>query len=236
MLFLYAAPFSFAYLQLSAGTGALILVGAVQMTIILVSLISGDRPSREEWLGILLACGGFVYLVLPGISAPPLVGFLLMSLAGMAWGFYTLIGRKSSQALADTAFNFTRSLLFVALLVPFAIGGMPLSPHGVLLAIASGALASGGGYAIWYSVLPSLSPSQSAVVQLVFPLLTASAGAAFLSETITMRFAIAAAMILSGLGLVVRRRKSNHRAQQMAIETEILKDSSLIRTKATEVL
>jgi len=209
-LFLYAVCFSFAYVSLDTGTGALVLFGAVQLTIVAVSFVRGHRPARLEWAGMTLAVAGFVYLTLPGATAPPLVGFVLMALSGVAWGFYTLVGRGSRTPLADTAQNFARSvpmMLVVVAVVALAGLDFELSTRGVLLALASGGITSALGYAIWYRALGGLSPTQSAVVQLLVPVLAALGGALFVAEPLTLRLVVAGALILGGVALVTFGRK-----------------------------
>lgn len=203
MLFTYAATFSYAYITLDTGTGALILFAAVQITMIIVAMIKGDRLRMIAWSGVLLAIAGFVYLVLPGVSAPSFVGFILMSIAGIAWGVYSLIGKVSKNPIADTAMNFTRTLPFLIIMVMFALPSFELSTKGILLAVVSGAIASGIGYAIWYTALKGLSAAQAAVVQLTVPILAAIGGVVFMSEIITLRLIIAAVMILSGVAMVL---------------------------------
>lgn len=211
LLFLYAVPFSFAYVSLGAGTGALILFGAVQATMLVAALSSGERPHRVQWLGLILALGGLAYLVMPGLAAPSTVGAVLMALAGVAWGVYSLRGRGASDPRAETAGNFARS-------VPLAIGvSVAAAPHvafhaeGVLLAVASGALASGLGYVAWYAALPALSATRAASVQLAVPVLAAVGGVLFLSERITPRLILAAILILGGVGLALTRTERRRR-------------------------
>jgi len=213
MLFMYAAPFSFAYLTLGTGTGALILFGAVQITMILATILQGSKLHLLEWAGLVTAFGGFVYLVLPGVSAPPLEGFLLMSLAGVGWGLYTLRGKGSKNPLGDTAFNFVRAVPLALILLVFMIKQVQLSSTGVLLAVASGAIASGVGYTIWYMALRGLSTSQAAVVQLSVPIIAAFGGVLFVAESLTMRLTIAALLILGGIGLVVLGRNKSYQAE-----------------------
>lgn len=205
MLFLYAGAFSFAYITLDTGTGALILFGAVQLTMIFVALTKGDRLRISAWAGVLIAFSGLVYLVLPGVSAPSMIGFLLMTIAGIAWGVYTLIGKRSANPLADTALNFTKTLPFILILAIFTISNIQLSPKGVILAVMSGALASGIGYTVWYTALGGLSATQAAVVQLLVPVFAAAGGVVFISEAITLRLFISAFMILGGVTLVLIR-------------------------------
>ena len=203
MLFLYAIAFSFAYLSLSAGTGALILFGTVQVTMILAALRSGERPQPLEWLGLLLALGGLVYLVLPGLEAPPLPSSALMMLAGIAWGIYSLRGRGYSSPLANTTGNFMRTVPFVLAVLLVSLPDVRLSSSGVLLGVLSGAVASGVGYVIWYAALRLLTATRAAIVQLSVPILAAWGGVAFLAEDITLRLILAAALILGGIALAI---------------------------------
>lgn len=203
MLFLYAVTFSFAYITLSAGTGALILFGAVQFTMIFVGFLSGERPHIISWLGIALAVTGFVYLVFPGLSAPSPIGATLMSVAGICWGLYSLQGRRSSNATATTMGNFVRTVPFVVLTSLVTMTNFDLSLEGVTLAILSGAIASGIGYVIWYAALPGLTATHGATVQLSVPILAALGGILFLSETFTPRFFMASTGILLGIGIVL---------------------------------
>jgi drug/metabolite transporter (DMT)-like permease len=206
LLFLYAITFSFAYLSLSAGTGALILFGSVQVTMILVALRSGERLAPPVWLGVILALGGLVYLVLPGLKAPSPIGTMLMSTAGIAWGFYSLRGRGSDTPLADTAGNFLYTVPFI-LFVRFAMwSGVQLSLDGVLLAALSGAIASGVGYVIWYAALHSLTATRAAIVQLSVPVLAAWGGVIFLAEDLSLRLVLAGTLILGGIALAVTSR------------------------------
>lgn len=195
----YAVAFSFAYINLETGTGALILFGAVQISIILVALVQGYRLHPLEWLGVLIACGGFVYLLLPGATAPSWRGFGLMSLAGIAWGMYTLLGRGSRSPTADTAYNFLRSAPLALLLLIVAAIRSDYTGQGVLLACLSGAVASGLGYILWYTALRGLSASQAAVVQLSVPVIAAGGGVVFAGEAITFRLTASAVLILGGV-------------------------------------
>jgi len=216
MLFAYVACFSFAYLTLSAGTGALILFGAVQVTMFGAGLRAGESFRPVAWAGLLLAVGGLVYLVSPGLSAPPLVGAVLMATAGVAWGAYSLRGRAVADPLVSTAGNFLRA-------APFAIGlSLLLATHahatvpGVALAIVSGALTSGIGYVIWYAALNGLSAMRAATVQLSVPPIAAFGGALLLSEVITPRLALASAAILGGIALVLSSRAAGQGARRRA--------------------
>ncbi|NIP30828.1 MAG: EamA family transporter [Candidatus Dadabacteria bacterium] len=206
MLFLYAASFSFAYITLDTGTGALILFGAVQISMILSSLLSGNRLHLTEWFGVSIAFFGFVYLILPGVKTPTLTGFILMTIAGVSWGIYTLRGKNSINPLADTTYNFTRSIPLVLILLLFTLKISHLSLYGVILSILSGGIASGIGYTIWYLALGGLSATQAAVVQLFVPVLAAIGGVIFVSEQITLRLSISALFILGGIFLVILGR------------------------------
>ena len=205
-LFAYAICFSFAYLVLSAGTGALVLFGSVQITMIGVSIVRGERPTSLEWIGVLLALGGLVYLVLPGLAAPPLLNAMLMAAAGMAWGFYTLRGKGSSEPLADTTGNFVRSVPMIVLATMPFISQFHLSSRGFLLAIISGALTSGIGYAVWYAALKHHTATRAAVLQLSVPIIAAAIGIWFLSESADIRLIIAGVLILGGIALTISGR------------------------------
>lgn len=202
-LFVYAAAFSFAYVQLSTATGALILFGSVQLTMILTSLVRGQRLHGVEWLGLAIAFTGFVYLVLPGLVTPSVTGFVLMMLSGVAWGFYTLNGRQSSAPILDTAGNFLRAAVLGALLFAPFIDTARITPTGFWLAVASGALASGIGYCLWYAALPALSSIQAGVWQLTVPLIAALGGIVFVGESLSPRLLVAAALLLGGIALVL---------------------------------
>jgi drug/metabolite transporter (DMT)-like permease len=207
LLALYAVPFAFAYRYLSTGTGALLLFAAVQSTMILGSYRLGKRLSIAQWAGLLLAFGGLVYLVLPGVHAPSPLGTGLMLLAGAAWGLYSLRGRSAgSAALALTTSNFVRAAPVALAVSLITAGSGHITLHGALLAIASGALASGLGYVIWYRVLPDLAPATASVVQLSVPPLAATGGILFLGEILTARLAIASAVVLGGIALTLLAR------------------------------
>ena len=206
MLFTYAVTFSFGYISLDTGTGALILFGAVQITMILFNVISGSRLHYSEWLGLTCAFIGFVYLILPSITTPSLTGFILMSVSGMAWAFYTLLGRKSKHALSDTAFNFLRTSPFILILVLLSFNNLHISSNGFLLAVLSGAIASGIGYFVWYIALSGLSVTQAAVLQLFVPIIAALGGVIFTSESITLRLIESSILVLGGILLVILGR------------------------------
>jgi drug/metabolite transporter (DMT)-like permease len=205
-LFLYAAPFSYAYLSLATGTGALILFAAVQVTMILMGIRGGERPQPREWLGLVLALAGLVWLVLPGIGAPAPLGAALMAVAGISWGFYSLRGRRSGAPLADTTGNFLRATPLALGLTALTLASATMTPTGVLYAILSGGLASGVGYAIWYAALPGLTATRAATIQLAVPVVAAVAGVILLAEPPSVRLVSAAAAILGGVGLAVSAR------------------------------
>jgi len=205
-LFAYAAAFSFAYVSLPAGTGALLLFGAVQATMIGYGLWRGERLAPLQVAGLALASTGLVGLVLPGVSAPPLHGSILMIGAGIAWGVYSLRGKGAGDPLRATAGNFVRALPFACALGIAALAMFSIDRGGIACAIASGALTSGVGYAIWYTELPALKATHAATVQLSVPVIAALGGILFLGEQPTLRLVVAAAAILGGIALVVGRR------------------------------
>lgn len=211
-LFGYAAAFSFAYLRLGAGMGALILFSAVQIGMLGWALIKGERHGPLEWLGLVLALGGFAYLTSPGLVAPDAIGAGLMVVAGLCWAAYSLIGRGSSAPLVDTAGNFIRC---APIALAFAVAGLwsqKASTLGLGCAVLSGALASGLGYAIWYAALPLLSRARAAIVQLTVPTIAALGGVVFIGEALTPRLVVASAVILGGVALTIlaadRRRRA----------------------------
>ncbi|HEY8995855.1 MAG TPA: DMT family transporter [Lacunisphaera sp.] len=208
-LFVYAAGFSFAYRELTAGTGALLLFGAVQTTMIGTGLWRGDRPGLTEWLGLLLALGGLGWLVSPGLTAPPPVAAGLMVLAGIAWGVYSLRGRKQGDPLQTTAANFLWSVPLSLVLFATMPGESHFSPTGMVWGILSGAVASGVGYAIWYSVLPQLTATRAATLQLTAPVLAGLGGVIFLAETISARLVLASLLVLGGVALAILGRRSD---------------------------
>jgi len=205
-LFAYAAAFSFAYISLSVGTGALLLFGMVQATMIFWGLRKGERLNARQWFGLAIALGGLVALVFPGLSAPPIGGALLMTGAGIAWGIYSLRGKGAGDPTSVTAGNFWRSVVFAAVLSMALLRWTNLDPAGIRYAIVSGAIASGVGYVIWYSALPGLKATTAATVQLSVPVLAAVGGILFLSESITLRLLLASLLILGGIGLVIIER------------------------------
>lgn len=211
-LFGYAIAFSFAYLGLSAGTGALVLFGAVQITMIAAGLVRGERLSALGWSGLAAACVGLVLLLAPGISAPPIHSALLMTGAGIAWGIYSLRGRGVGDPLQSTAANFVWT-------VPLALVSMPVLAHpwhastrGLVLAAASGAVASGLGYVVWYAALRRLSAISAATVQLSVPVIAAVGGVLLLGEQPTLRLLVCGVAVLGGIALVLRSRVAAGRA------------------------
>jgi len=202
-LFSYAAGFSFAYISLTASTGALLLFGAVQATMIGHGLLSGERLHKQQLVGLALAFGGLVGLLLPGLSAPPLVGSVLMLIAGFAWGIYSLRGKGAGDPTRVTAGNFLRASLFTALLSMLLHSNSNPDSAGIVYATASGAITSGLGYAIWYSVVPALKATNAASVQLSVPVIAALGGIIILGESVTTRFMLASLAILGGIALVI---------------------------------
>ncbi|MCB9560443.1 MAG: DMT family transporter [Kofleriaceae bacterium] len=202
----YALAFSFAYLRLAAGVGALLLFGAVQVTMMIAGLRAGERPGPWQWLGLAAAFGGLVVLVAPALAAPDPVGAALMAIAGVAWGVYSLIGRGAAHPLAATADNFARATP-VALAVAAATiawgrlggGGGHVEVRGVALAATSGVAASGLGYTLWYAALRGLSRTQAAIAQLTVPVIAAAGAVALLDEVVTPRLVIAAVAIAAGV-------------------------------------
>ncbi|MGI8556363.1 MAG: DMT family transporter [Pyrinomonadaceae bacterium] len=213
-LFAYAICFSFAYLDLTTATGALILFGAVQLTMVSAALLKGERPFFLEWSGLFCAFGGLVYLVFPGLTAPPLLSSLLMLAAGISWGFYTLRGRGSSskkgeKPLAATTGNFLRCVPLVIFITLLFLPNIYLSQKGILLAVLSGAIASGVGYAVWYAALKYHTATRAAILQLSVPALAALGGIIFLAEIISTRLLLASGLILGGIGLAVFGKRKN---------------------------
>ncbi len=203
MLFGYVAFFSFAYLSLSAGTGAVILFGAVQLTMFGAGLYGGERFGAAAWTGLALALVGFVVLVAPGVTAPPLLGAVSMGLAGVAWGIYSLRGRGVTDPIGATAGNFVRAAPLALALALALIGQAHADATGLALAVVSGAVTSGLGYVVWYAALAGLSSLRAATVQLSVPVLAAFAGVLFLDEAITPRLALASLALLGGIALVL---------------------------------
>ena len=206
-LFVYAAGFSFAYVSLPAATGALLLFGAVQATMIGHGIWKGERLLRLQLAGLMLALGGLVGLVLPGLSAPPLYGSLLMLGAGAAWGVYSLRAKGAGDPTRVTAGNFLRAAPIAAALSVLMFDSTSLDQAGFWYAVSSGALASGIGYAIWYTALPALKSTTAATVQLSVPVIAALGGIVFLGEPMTLRLVLASVAILGGIALVIVERQ-----------------------------
>lgn len=202
-LFAYAAGFSFAYVSLPAATGALLLFGAVQATMIAAGLWRGERFAVMQTIGLVLALSGLIGLLLPGLSAPSLTRSMLMLLAGVAWGVYSLRGRGSGDPTCVTAGNFIRAVPFALILVLLTVRNAEFDVAGVAGAVASGAITSGIGYAIWYRVLPVLKATSAATVQLSVPVIAALGGIAFLGEPTRLRVILASITILGGIALVI---------------------------------
>ena len=215
-LLVYAVAFAIAYVQVATGPGALILFASVQFAMLAWAVVRGDRPALLEWLGIGVAFGALVYLVSPSLVAPPLGAALLMAVAGAAWGAYSLIGRGSQAPLVDSAGNFLRCAPAGVVLIGLGVWRLPPDALGLACALASGALASGLGYIIWYSALPSLSRTRAAFVQLTVPAIAALGGVVFVGETLTVRLVLATAGITGGVALALaasqRRRPVSGRA------------------------
>ena len=207
-LMAYAVCFSLAYISLPAATGALLLFGAVQVTMIGYGAWSGERLAAVGIVGAVCAFGGLVVLVLPGVAAPSLIGSVLMIAAGVSWGVYSLLGKRASgDPTRTTAGNFLRAIPMTGLFSLCALPWLSMDGIGVAYAVASGALTSGVGYAIWYTVLPNLQATQAGIVQLSVPLIAAFGGIVLLGEPVSMRIGVAALAILGGIALVIFGKK-----------------------------
>ncbi len=207
-LFGYAVAFSFAYVRLPAGVGALVLFAATQATMVGWGVSRGDRPGGLEGLGIVIALAGLAGLAAPGRTSPDALGVALMVAAGASWGAYSLLGWSANDPIASNARAFVRAVVPATVVALLPLGGRVVSSVGVLLAVASGALASGIGYSLWYAALPYLSRTRAAAVQLTVPVIAAVAGIVLLGEAPTLRLAVAAAVILGGVALAVLGRGS----------------------------
>ena len=215
LLALYAIAFSFAYVNLSAGTGALVLFAGVQATMMGLALVSGERLRLLEWIGFVIALVGFAALVAPGTQAPSPVAAGLMAMAGIAWGVYSLRGRRNSDSLAETAGNFVRAAPMAVAVSFLTLQTSRASGQGIVLAILSGAIASGVGYVIWYQALRGLSASTASMVQLIVPVLAAIGGIALLSESLSLKMVLSSILILGGVGLaLIERTKSRGPRQE----------------------
>ncbi len=207
-LFVYAAGFSFAYLSLPAATGALLLFGSVQVTMIGYGLFRGERLARIQVMGLLLALAGLVGLLLPALSTPSLFGSIVMTTAGIAWGVYSLRGSGIIDPIKATAGNFLRAVPMTLILSVVMFEDISFDIAGFCYAIASGGLASGIGYAIWYTVLPALKTANAATVQLSVPVIAAFAGIILLGEPLSIQFVIASLAIISGIALVIMQKQN----------------------------
>jgi drug/metabolite transporter (DMT)-like permease len=205
-LFAYAAAFSFAYIGLSAGTGALLLFTAVQTTMVLYALWRGERLHALQWFGFVLSLAGLLALLLPGVTAPPASSAALMLGAGFAWGVYSIRGRGCVDPAGATASNFMRSVPMTLLLSAACYRYFAFDMLGAIYALLSGAIASGLGYAVWYTALRGLSGTSAAAVQLSVPAIAAIGGVMLLGESLTLRLVLASVAILGGIGLVVVQR------------------------------
>ncbi len=206
-LFVYAISFSYAYVSLETGAGALILFGAVQLFMITYSLLSGTRLSKIEWTGLASASIGIVYLMYPNIGTPSFMGSVLMMLSGLAWAGYTIIGKKSKAPFVDTCYNFFRTIPLVIGLAIITLSTAEYSEQGMWLAVVSGAAMSGVGYAIWYFALSGLTPTQAGVVQLFVPVIAAIGGIVFMQESMTLRLGISIVVITGGIAMVLLGNK-----------------------------
>lgn len=204
MLFLYMVPFSFAYLGLSTGTGALILFGCVQVTMIMGGWQAGERPNRGQWAGVFIALAGLIYLVFPGLNAPALLPAGLMAVAGVAWGLYSLRGRRAGDPFVRTRGNFIRAVPMVLVVSAIAWPWHHIDPQGAVLAAVSGSVASGLGYAAWYAALKHLTAVRASVLQLLVPILAALSGVLVLAETLGVRLIISAVLVLGGVWITLR--------------------------------
>ena len=206
MLFAYAVCFSFAYRDLTAATGALLLFGAVQLTMMGYGLWTGERIGGLRLVGLLLALGGLVWLLLPGLAAPPWLEAMLMLAAGASWGVYSLLGKGAGDPTAATGGNFLRTLPFAAALMLATATAGTVDHTGAFYAVLSGAVTSGLGYVLWYAVLPMLRATSAATVQLCVPAIAALGGAMLLAEPVTVRLLVASVAVLGGIALTIRSK------------------------------
>ncbi|MDD0841333.1 DMT family transporter [Pseudomonas sp. Gutcm_11s] len=204
-LFVYAYLFSLAYVQLDAGVGALILFGAVQITMFALGMRGGEKLQMWVVLGMLMAFSGLIVLLAPGGSAPPLVSALFMAVAGIAWGCYSVLGKRSESPARDTAGNFLRSLppMVIVAVIGLSQASLHITPTGAIYAIASGVLASGAGYVVWYAVVKRLRAQTAATLQLSVPVLASIAGVVLLSEPLSARMVAASLIVLGGIALAL---------------------------------
>jgi drug/metabolite transporter (DMT)-like permease len=202
-LFLYAIPFSYAYGLLTTGTGALILFGSVQLTMMMAALAGGERPHARQWLGLALAVVGLACLVLPGLSAPSRLGAGLMATAGVAWGIYSIRGRGAVDPVAQNASSFVRSIPMALVVSVAALRFRHLEASGVVLAVVSGAITSGLGYVVWYAALRRLSATRASLVQLLVPVIAAVGGLIVLGEPLSLRLVLSAGIVIGGIALAL---------------------------------
>ncbi|MDF7799003.1 DMT family transporter [Pontiellaceae bacterium B1224] len=206
-LFGYALAFSFGYVTISAGTGTLILVGAVQVSMLGWALFRGEQINLFKWMGMLIALAGLVYLLSPGMAAPDPAGAALMLVSGTAWGIYSIRGRGAKSPISMTATNFTYASLLVLIVVAVGFQSLEISHRGVWIALLSGGFTSGLGYVIWYRALRNLSTTTASIAQLLIPVLAAIGGILFLGEHLSQRLIIASALILGGVGLSIVKKR-----------------------------
>jgi len=203
ILFVYAIPFSYAYGLLTAGTGALILFGTVQVTMIGGALVEGERPRARQWIGLLVAIGGLVNLLFPGIASPSPIGAGLMAIAGVAWALYSIQGRGAVDPVAQNGGNFVLTLPMLLIVSVLALKLQHVETSGAILAILSGAVTTGLGYAVWYSALRGLTATRAALVQLLVPVITVTGGVLFLREPLSSRVVLSAAIVIGGIALAL---------------------------------
>lgn len=206
-LFVYAILFSYAYQELTTGTGALILFGAIQMTMVAANKYLGNKIRKGEIIGVFVAFCGFIFLMLPNAQAPSFLAFSLMFIAGISTAIYTLCGRSSEDSLTNATYSFVKAMPFVIILLIFTLDQLALTLQGTLLAVASGAITSGVGYYVWYTAVPKLTVMQASVIPLSVPVIAAIAGSLFNNEPITMRLSIATLIIISGIFIVISSKQ-----------------------------
>jgi drug/metabolite transporter (DMT)-like permease len=207
LLVVYALAFAFAYNELGAGTGALIMFGCVQVTMPVAALMAGERPHPAQWIGLCIALGGLAYLVSPGLTAPSPVGAALMVIAGVAWGAYSLAGLGGVNPLSQTMGNFVRAVPLVGMVGLMFLPRLHIEPRGILLSVASGALTSGLGYVAWYAAVRGLTAMRASVVQLAVPVVAAIGGVLLLSETISLRLLLSTVLVLGGIAMAIVARQ-----------------------------